>query len=53
MDDEDAAIALAAWARQQRILIAFDVRKVRDNNVIDLLLRTSGSWAKSFLASAN
>jgi hypothetical protein len=28
-EDEDAAIALAAWARQQRILIALDVRKVQ------------------------
>jgi hypothetical protein len=28
MEDEDAATALAALARQQRILIALDVRKV-------------------------
>jgi hypothetical protein len=36
MSHEEAAGALAAWARQQGITVAFELRKVRDVDVIFL-----------------
>jgi hypothetical protein len=37
MDDEPAALALGNWARRNRIHIMFEVRRVREQDVLHLL----------------
>jgi hypothetical protein len=39
MADEAAALALAAWARKQRFNIMFEVRRVRNFEVLYVLLK--------------
>jgi hypothetical protein len=39
MDDEGAALALAAWARRDQIHIMFEVRRVREHDVVYVLMR--------------
>jgi hypothetical protein len=42
-DEKEAVMALAAWALQQRVLVTFEIRKVRDTDVVHLLLKSSAS----------
>jgi hypothetical protein len=41
LTDEEATLALAAWARRQRIEVGFEVRKVRHIDVLFVVLRSS------------
>jgi hypothetical protein len=41
LEDEPAAREVVAWARRQRINVMFEVRKVRDLDVLYLLLKAS------------
>lgn len=39
MEDEAAALALGAWARRNQIHIMFEVRRVRQYDVLHVLTR--------------
>jgi hypothetical protein len=39
MDDEAAALALGAWARRNRIHFMFEVRRVREHDVLFVLMK--------------
>jgi hypothetical protein len=39
MEDEAAALALGAWARRNQIHIMFEVRRVREHDVLYVLLK--------------
>jgi hypothetical protein len=39
MDDEAAALALGNWARRNEINVMFEVRRVREQDVLYLLMR--------------
>jgi hypothetical protein len=39
MDEEAVVLALAAWARKHNINIMFEVRRVRDLDVLYVLLK--------------
>jgi hypothetical protein len=39
MDNEAAALALAAWARKQNFNIMFELRRVRNLDVLYVLLK--------------
>ena len=39
MDDEEAALALAAWARSNHIHVLFAVQRVRENDVLYVLMK--------------
>lgn len=41
MNDEEAALALAVWARRNHFHIMFEVRRVRDDDVLFLLIKDS------------
>jgi hypothetical protein len=41
LTDEEATLALAAWARRQRIKVGFEVRKVRHIDILFVVLRSS------------
>jgi hypothetical protein len=39
MEDEAAALALAAWARRNQINVMFEVRRVREHDVLYVLMK--------------
>jgi hypothetical protein len=39
MNDETAALALARWARRNHFHIMFEVRRIREDDVLFLLMR--------------
>jgi hypothetical protein len=39
MDDETAALELAGWAHRNQFRIMFEVRRVRDDDVLFLLMK--------------
>jgi hypothetical protein len=47
MDDETATLALATWARRNRFHIMFEVRRVREDDVLYLLMKDSSEGPAS------
>jgi hypothetical protein len=43
MEDQAAALALGAWARRNQIHIMFEVRRVRELDVVFVLMRDKRS----------
>jgi hypothetical protein len=39
MEDDAAALALGAWARRNHINLMFEVRRVREHDVLNVLMR--------------
>ena len=45
MEDEAAALALGAWARRNGVNVMFEVRRVRERDVLYVLMSDKRQWA--------